>query len=232
MQGHSGPHERTKNASDHGHLSARQRFRGSSLSGRGDRLHHETDTLKQPALIGVILKTLQETGLDPHYLVMELTESVAMESGETLHRKMHDISQMGVQLAIDDFGTGFSSLNYIKQFPIHKLKIDKTFVDNCDTNADDAAIIQTVIALGHALNLKIIAEGVETDDQEAFLRASECDEIQGYNRSKPLSAEKFTAMLESQQFSTNQKNTNQKNTIKRAQHAQHGITDLNRKIHA
>jgi EAL domain-containing protein (putative c-di-GMP-specific phosphodiesterase class I) len=102
---------------------------------------------------------------------------------------------MGLQLAIDDFGTGFSSLNYLKRFPIHVLKIDQSFVRNCTTDEDDAIIIRSVIGLAHSLNLRVIAEGVETIDQLEFLRSRQCDEIQGYLYSRPLTPERFIEFL-------------------------------------
>jgi EAL domain-containing protein (putative c-di-GMP-specific phosphodiesterase class I) len=102
---------------------------------------------------------------------------------------------MGIRLSIDDFGTGYSNLSYLRQFPVYKLKIDRSFVQDLATNSDDAAIIGTIISMARSLNLKVIAEGVETEEQMSFLRTHHCDEIQGYYFSKPLMADDFAENL-------------------------------------
>ena len=104
---------------------------------------------------------------------------------------LNDMHLLGVQLSIDDFGTGFSSLNYLKKLPVNKLKIDQSFIRDIDTDEGDAAIIRSIISLGHRLNLKVIAEGVETQEQLDFLRIRGCDEIQGYFYSRPLAADRL-----------------------------------------
>jgi EAL domain-containing protein (putative c-di-GMP-specific phosphodiesterase class I) len=104
---------------------------------------------------------------------------------------------MGLRLAIDDFGTGYSSLSYLRQFPVHKLKIDRSFIQSVAVNPDDASITAAIISLGRSLNLKVIAEGVESEEQMSFLRAHHCDEIQGYYFSKPLTARETTDKLRS-----------------------------------
>jgi EAL domain-containing protein (putative c-di-GMP-specific phosphodiesterase class I) len=106
-----------------------------------------------------------------------------------------NFTQLGVELAIDDFGTGYSSLSYLRQFPIDRLKIDQSFIRNALNDPDDASIARTIVALGRALNLKVIAEGVETKEHEAFLKSEKCDEVQGYRYSRPIPADKFMEFL-------------------------------------
>ena len=146
-------------------------------------------------LIFEIQKIVTDTGIDPNKLELELTESTIMENVEeniTVLQKLHD---MGVQLSIDDFGTGYSSMAYLKRFPIDQLKIDQSFVRDIVTDADDAAIVNATTALGHNLNMHVIAEGVETLEQIQFLKNNGCDEIQGYYFSRPVTADEFTALL-------------------------------------
>lgn len=140
--------------------------------------------------------TLMTTGMDPRYLELELTESVLMRDAESTGRLLHAISVLGVKLAIDDFGTGFSSLSYLSRFPIDTLKIDQSFVKQITINADDAAIVSAVISMGKSLRQRVIAEGVETPEQQAFLLAQHCDEGQGYYFSRPMTAEALTALLQ------------------------------------
>jgi diguanylate cyclase (GGDEF)-like protein/PAS domain S-box-containing protein len=150
---------------------------------------------RQEGLVEYIAETLDKLGLDATHLELELTESIVMNSAESFISKLRKLEDLGIQLSIDDFGTGYSSLSYLKRFPLHHLKIDQSFVRDIATNADDAAITSTVIALGHSLDLKVIAEGVETEEQVAFLRAHDCDEMQGYYFSKPLPAMEFARLL-------------------------------------
>lgn len=151
-------------------------------------------------LAALVTRVLEESGLEPRFLELELTESIAMEHVEETLAKLQALAHMGIKLAIDDFGTGFSSLSYLKRYPIHTLKIDQSFVRSCTSDADDAAIIRTVIGLAHTMNLSVIAEGVETTDQLEFLRQNDCDEIQGYLYSRPLAVEDFTRLLQEQRI--------------------------------
>jgi len=146
---------------------------------------------KQQDLVEMIGKTLTETGLEPRYLELELTESIAMQNADKAFEKLNQLKAMGIGIAIDDFGTGYSSLSYLKKLPIHTLKIDKTFVHNLTIDVHDGAITSSIIAMAHNLKLNVIAEGVETDEQLDFLRMQNCDQIQGYLLSPPLPKEEF-----------------------------------------
>ncbi|MBA2447694.1 MAG: PAS domain S-box protein [Chloroflexi bacterium] len=150
---------------------------------------------KQGYLSATIARTLEETGLDPHGLELELTESIVMGDAEETIATLHELRGTGVQLSIDDFGTGYSSLSYLKRFPIQTLKIDTSFVRDLDAHPTDAAIVRTVITLAHDLRLEVIAEGVESEEELAVLRSLGCDEVQGYLASRPLSAEAMVELL-------------------------------------
>ena len=138
---------------------------------------------------------LAQTGCDPGFLTLEITESVLMENPAAATETMGRLAAMGVQLAIDDFGTGYSSLASLKRFPIHSLKIDRSFVMDLTQDADDAAIVNAVIALAHSMKLNVIAEGVETSEQLAFLQERGCDQMQGYCFSRPVEPQAIAAML-------------------------------------
>ncbi|WP_071079478.1 putative bifunctional diguanylate cyclase/phosphodiesterase [Janthinobacterium lividum] len=149
---------------------------------------------KQRNLLHAVAQALAETGLAAAHLELELTESMVMHDVEQATAIMANLKALGVQLSIDDFGTGYSSLAYLRHFPIDVLKIDKTFVSDI-THDDDAAIVRAIISLAHSLRLKVIAEGVETPQQLAFLRQHGCDQMQGYLFSRPLSVPAFEALL-------------------------------------
>jgi diguanylate cyclase (GGDEF)-like protein/PAS domain S-box-containing protein len=146
-------------------------------------------------LVETIGEVLAATGLDPRCLEIELTENMVMHDAEQMVETLHAIKRLGVQIAVDDFGTGYSSLSYLKRFPVDRLKVDRSFVQDIATDADDAAIVRTIIALGHNLGLRVVAEGVENDEQMAFLGANACDEIQGYYFSKPVSGWRMRKLL-------------------------------------
>lgn len=149
----------------------------------------------QSDIVAYTSKVLAETGLPPHLLELEVTESVFMEDIQHTISILQSLHSLGVELAIDDFGTGYSSLSYLRQFPIDRLKIDQSFIRNALNNADDAAIARTIVALGHSLNLKVIAEGVETLEHEKFLRDQGCDEVQGFRYSRPVPKDKFNEFV-------------------------------------
>lgn len=152
---------------------------------------------RHPHLIDRVIQILDEVGLPPECLELELTESMAMENPDAAIKIMNTFFAHGIQMSIDDFGTGYSSLSYLKQFKISKLKIDQSFVRHICVNADDKAITNAIIHLAHSLGLQTIAEGVETEEQLTFLRKQGCDEIQGYYYSKPCSVDEFEAFAAS-----------------------------------
>jgi diguanylate cyclase (GGDEF)-like protein/PAS domain S-box-containing protein len=143
-----------------------------------------------------IFDILEETGLDPELLELELTESVLMKNVDSTATMLKALRARGVKIAIDDFGTGYSSLSYLKKFPIDALKIDQSFVRQITTVTDETIIVAAVIAMGRSLKLRVIAEGVETEEQLAFLQAHQCDEAQGYFFSRPVPHQEFAKLLE------------------------------------
>jgi EAL domain-containing protein (putative c-di-GMP-specific phosphodiesterase class I) len=151
---------------------------------------------RQGGLGEMVGRILVETGLDPACLELEVTESLAMHDAAKFIDELQALKDLGIQLSIDDFGTGYSSLNYLKRFPIDRLKIDKSFVCDIDHDADDAAIVKAVITLGHSLNLRVLAEGVESAEQLDFLRANRCDEVQGFYFCHPLPIEDIKRLRE------------------------------------
>ncbi|DAB28682.1 MAG TPA: hypothetical protein CFH78_01015 [Sulfurimonas sp. UBA10385] len=150
----------------------------------------------QPNLVQIITDILRETALDSRFLEIELTERIVMEDVKKSIKMISELKKLNLEFSIDDFGTGYSSLSYLKKFPINRIKIDKSFVDNIVNNSEDAAISQAIISMSHSMNLKTIAEGVETAEQFEFLRLRECDEIQGYYFSRPLPEADMQKLLE------------------------------------
>jgi diguanylate cyclase (GGDEF)-like protein len=140
-------------------------------------------------------EALSESGLEPKYLELEVTESIIMQNVEQAISVMNTLKTIGVKLSIDDFGTGYSSLSYLKRFPLDKLKIDQSFVRDIEADGDDAAIVTAIIGLAKSLNLRVIAEGVEKKLQLDFLRNGDCDEMQGYFFSKPIPPAEFEALM-------------------------------------
>ena len=143
-----------------------------------------------------VFAILNETGLDPRSLELELTESVLMKRAESTESILKTLRARGVQVAVDDFGTGYSSLSYLRKFPIDALKIDQSFVRQITTAPDETTIVTAIISMGRSLKLRVIAEGVETHEELAFLQAHQCDEAQGYYFSRPVPPQQFAKLLE------------------------------------
>ena len=150
---------------------------------------------RQEDFCELIRRLLQETGLAPQYLELELTESLLLVNADVTLSVLQELKAMGLTLAIDDFGTGYSNFGCLKQFRVSKLKIDRLFIHDVATNPDDAAITTAIIAMAKSLHLKVIAEGVENEEQMSFLRKHHCDEIQGYYFSRPLAVDKVADKL-------------------------------------
>ena len=143
----------------------------------------------------VVATVLRDTGLPPDCLELELTERMIMQDAESTVTILHRLRALGVQFSIDDFGTGYSSLSYLKRFPIDRIKIDQSFVREITSNPEDAAVSQAIISLSHSLNIKTVAEGVETAEQQEFLRSRQCDEIQGFHFSRPVPTQEMSRLL-------------------------------------
>jgi EAL domain-containing protein (putative c-di-GMP-specific phosphodiesterase class I) len=145
-----------------------------------------TRQFRQTDLAEEISAALRDTGMAPGDLELELTESAIMDNLAAAASVLAELEQLGIRIAVDDFGTGYSSLSYLKSFPIHCLKIDRSFIRDIPSDENDTAIVRTIIALARSLGLTVIAEGVETDAQLAYLRANHCDQVQGFLFSRPL----------------------------------------------
>ncbi|MFY0544398.1 putative bifunctional diguanylate cyclase/phosphodiesterase [Brevibacillus sp. H7] len=145
----------------------------------------------QNDFVDMVTRIVKETGLSPNHLELELTESVFVRNLEKAAETLHECKSLGIQLSLDDFGTGYSSLSYLRRFPIHRLKIDQSFVQNISTSSTDLAIVSSIITMAHSLRLNVIAEGIENGNQVTFLKQIHCDMGQGYFFEKPLSKEDF-----------------------------------------
>lgn len=150
---------------------------------------------RQSDLVDTVRRVLEETGLEPRYLELELTESMIMHDADRVAQVLARLSDLGVSLALDDFGTGYSSLSYLKRFPIDTIKIDRSFVRDITTDADDAAIAKAIISIAQEMKMRVIAEGVEDEEQARFLRDHQCNEMQGYWLGKPVAATEFEARM-------------------------------------
>jgi EAL domain-containing protein (putative c-di-GMP-specific phosphodiesterase class I) len=151
--------------------------------------------LQAPDLVARVKDVLDETGLPPRLLELEITESSAMQNPEQSTRTLYDLKKLGIRISLDDFGTGHSSLAYLKRFPIDTLKIDQSFVRDITSDPDTAAIVTAIIAMAHSLRLKVIAEGVEFTEQANFLKRYACDQMQGFLIKPPVPASEFTELI-------------------------------------
>jgi EAL domain-containing protein (putative c-di-GMP-specific phosphodiesterase class I) len=148
-----------------------------------------------PNFVATIQETLAETGLEPEWLALEITESVAMKNVTSVMDTIEELKRIGVRFSIDDFGTGYSSLSYLKRFRVHTLKIDRSFIRDVTTDEDNAAIVTALIAMSRQMKMHSLAEGVETIEQLNFLKERGCTEVQGFIYSKPLPSDQFQTML-------------------------------------
>ncbi len=151
--------------------------------------------LEQKNFIDTLKMMLEETGCKPEWIELEVTEGQIMNNPDKAIIVLNQLSDMGIELAVDDFGTGYSSLSYLKRLPIHKLKIDQSFIKDLPDDEEDATITKSVITLAKSLNLKIIAEGVETEAQKNFLVENGCKNIQGYFYGEPMQAEEMEGLF-------------------------------------
>ncbi|MGA0582896.1 MAG: EAL domain-containing protein, partial [Castellaniella sp.] len=166
-------------------------WRDRGLTGLAVAVNLSAVQFDQPNLSNRIGRLLDEAGVPPHCLELDLSEAVIMKAPEIAARKIRDLHQRGIRLAIDDFGAGHSSFSHLKRFKIHKLKVDQGFVRAIDADVDDQAIMSAIVQMARSLGMATLAKGVETAGQLAFLKASGCDDIQGVHFSQPLETEDF-----------------------------------------
>nr|MCU0608303.1 EAL domain-containing protein [Chitinispirillaceae bacterium] len=150
---------------------------------------------QQQDIVAVVARAISKSGIDPHTLELEITESMGMKNPEASLKTLLELKAMGVQIAIDDFGTGYSSISYLKKFPIDTIKIDRSFINDIITDNNDATIVLAMIALAHSLRLTVIAEGVENREQLDYLLNHGCQRIQGFIYSPPVNASGFEKLL-------------------------------------
>ncbi|MFT5790172.1 MAG: EAL domain-containing protein (putative c-di-GMP-specific phosphodiesterase class I), partial [Shewanella sp.] len=146
----------------------------------------------------ILKQALAHHGIAPHYLHVEITESMLIEDKPYSLQILNSIRQLGIDIYLDDFGTGYSALSYLNQFPISVIKIDKSFIDNATVNQSDAKLVKAIVMMGQSLEMPLVAEGIETEEQWDFLQALGCDYAQGYLMSKSLSSEKLLTFLENE----------------------------------
>jgi diguanylate cyclase (GGDEF)-like protein/PAS domain S-box-containing protein len=175
-----------------------QAWRASGLPRIRVAVNISSRQFRNETLVAEVRDVLERTGLEADLLELEITESMLMHDQEQTVRMLNELTALGIHIAIDDFGTGYSSLAYLKRFPVETLKIDRSFIQDVPEDADDVAITLAILAMAHNLRIKVTAEGVETEEQLAFLQEHGCDEIQGYLSGRPLPAEAFSELLQSQ----------------------------------
>ena len=164
-------------------------WHGAGRGGLGVSVNISASQFRQPSLLGRLSRILRDSGIDPRCLCLEITESVLMHDAQAALDTLRVLKQMGVRIALDDFGTGYSSLSYLRQYPVDVLKIDQSFIRGVAGDARDAAITRAIIELGRSLGMSVLAEGVETAAQAAFLREHDCDSAQGFFFSAPIAAD-------------------------------------------
>jgi predicted signal transduction protein with EAL and GGDEF domain len=172
-----------------------KKWQNAGLPGIRVAVNLSMHQVKNPKITDQVASVLKETGLDPGYLELEITESAAMKETAQIAKTLHSFKELGVTISIDDFGTEFSSLNYLKQLPVDRIKIATPFVQGISQSGKDEAIIKAVIVLANNLGIEVIAEGVETRQQLEFLNQNKCDEIQGFFYHKPISADEFVKLM-------------------------------------
>jgi EAL domain-containing protein (putative c-di-GMP-specific phosphodiesterase class I) len=150
---------------------------------------------QQKNLVHIVENSLAKSGLPPERLQIEITENMLMVSSENILDKLQKIRELGVRISIDDFGTGFCSFSYLLEYQVDRLKIDQSFVKKAETDANAAAVVRTIIAMSHGLNIKVVAEGVETDEQLRFLMRRKCDEAQGNYIALPVAPGEFCDLV-------------------------------------
>ncbi|MDQ8037488.1 MAG: EAL domain-containing protein [Pedobacter sp.] len=175
-----------------------QLWRESGLGNIRTSVNIPAHQVRKGNLVQVVKRVLDNTGLDPHLLELELTESSLMDDSENVLTMLQELRARGIEISLDDFGTGYSSLSYLKRFPIDTLKIDQAFIRDIGNNPDDEAITRAIIAMAHSMNMEVVAEGVETEAHLEFLRREKCDYIQGYLLSRPVPDEELSNILRRQ----------------------------------
>jgi EAL domain-containing protein (putative c-di-GMP-specific phosphodiesterase class I) len=176
---------------------------------------------RQKDLLQTISQIVKETGVDPRYIELEITESTVMANDEEAGKTLRGLASLGVRLSIDDFGTGYSSLSSLKRFTLDTLKIDSSFVKDLSHDVDDRAIVLAIIGMAHTLGLRVVAEGVDTEEQVTFLKEQGCDELQGFLFSRPLPAEEINTWLD-----VNRRWSNSRTDAAHAQQPGHGRLSL------
>jgi EAL domain-containing protein (putative c-di-GMP-specific phosphodiesterase class I) len=149
------------------------------------------ESLADEGLVDSVLRALKDTGVEPEMLEIEIPEGALMRDVETSGRVLAGLDELGVGISIDDFGTGYSSFAYLARFPVHTLKVDRSFVADMTTNAASRNIVKGLVRLAHSLSLQVVAEGAETDEQMAMLQRMRCDEVQGFAYARPMPFDKF-----------------------------------------
>ncbi|MEM9177059.1 MAG: EAL domain-containing protein [Myxococcota bacterium] len=180
------------------HTACEQAQRWKTELGRSIRIGVNVSgfQIREPGMLEMVRRVIEETGVDPHQVELELTESTIMQDDALTVHTLGEFREMGIGLALDDFGTGYSSLSYLRRFTIDRVKIDRSFVSELPDNPDDAALTSAILAMAHGLRLQVVAEGVETTRQALFLRARGCDEVQGYLFGRPSPPEEFFERLQ------------------------------------